>query len=235
MKTQLWPRALRQADLSEVLDFMLTRQALEHCPSMAFVKGRSWYTTTVCSALAICEACFIERIAGGSFASHFTLKQPQASGVSCDMAVPYINRLYELCIDENEWNTFIAEAAVRIRMQPCPKQEVVEASTLVWYGTDDFNLCFTCYCDYFVDTESSDRFKHTQIRSGKTRCAFGDLNILLLIQEATSQKDHSMFWKGMADVTRTPWCNPAGIMTSIWHGLPNGDATFAVCEAVRCA
>lgn len=267
MRNLLFRRAVTSGSMNEALDWMQSRVAIPDCSGMAGIRGADapglrWYKPRmgdVMPGFICCEACYQDRLmccpqlAEAEFIES-TPQQPQDHW-ACDMASPYLQREYEICIAGEQqsrgWQNFCREAGARIAMPLCAGFQLMNTSRRTWFVPDDSDLsglvlCQACYCDSILHSGQETQWRTApeisdEASSTMVRCGMCIPNIRTAFNRAADQSDHESFWSFARQVISDRFCDPEGIAGAKWFVLKSSqedpssakDDGFRVCGACR--
>jgi hypothetical protein len=264
MRDHLWKEALASGDLGPVLAWMQRRATIPHCKGVDGVKGDvaaelgvRWFaggiqfmissSKTPATFLA-CEACYEDHLLAGPFALQFgphDRPQPADAVWACDVAVPYIPKMYEKKSEEGDWPGFVECVKSRLAEPPCPGATELVSFGRSWYvpkpetGAGGIMLCYACFCDSVAGSGAEEQWEWSAelSRSYKVtyqaRCAVGSAFNMRILLAATYDKEKSAVnvWDQVVKLSTVKPCDPEGIADGTWYTLPSQPKEFGVCAA----
>lgn len=156
------PRARRfiaAGDLLDLEEFIRTRSKVVPCSGSTPTASTKWYDCGI-EEFKTCEACYEDEVAESRFDRRFTESSTKAPNV-CTFNQPFIKRVYE---DATSWAQWRLAVHQRLSLPNCVA-EPVAPSHMTFYtltGTgrtlDGFQICETCYLDFFAHTDHGTQF-----------------------------------------------------------------------------
>lgn len=235
VKEHLWPAALSNSSLDNMLTFMATRPKLGHCPEDKSIEGKEWYYPPDRPEMAICRPCYEDHVKHLSFGNRFSLHTPQGP-VTCDHNLWYVRRMLKAHAMHNNWAAFVAAFWQRMQLPACPRAQAISTPDRTWLWSSrvshGFLICEACYWDYFHESPESVSFQATRMDPAQqTTCSMSQINILIPMTRAVSYGQYSMFWHTLQAVSQQQPCNPQGARGITWFTLPSDPPEFDICGA----
>ncbi|KAL4945627.1 hypothetical protein BDV06DRAFT_184401 [Aspergillus oleicola] len=251
IKDSLWPRALQEESLKEVLEFFAYRLTLpvRTCPGegkgVKASEGVKWFQLNQRSQgrfpqFLACEACFENVLLASPIRDEFSqCTQVQATDLlwACDVAVPFIGKL----ATKADLNTFIAEALGHLELAECAKGgTMVDASSRRWYqprgagsSTEGLSICERCYNDFMAHTSFKNHFQLANPNSysnAQRRCLHGLYQSRSVWGEAVESNDFSIWLNAMIKFIQYPPCTLQIAPGTAIYQIP-GVENFDVCQS----
>ena len=210
---------------------------MAECPQQNALAEYEWWISPEIPGLTFCQACWSDDYEDGPFASHFHRETAQELRI-CGSTMLFVGRMYDIYHQSVSWPEFSAEVKGRLTIPPCPGQKAIAGTAHAWMrSTRDpkgYQICYSCFADYFYGTSSADHFQNVSLDQDTTVCLTGHLYMKIPAQQSVAKKDPELFWKWIAEVDKHPFCSKQGIKGSrSWFTLPNHPPGFAVCGACR--
>lgn len=237
VKKKLWRPAAATGSINGMLEHMKTRPRIAECPQQSSLSKHEWWTSPEIPGLVFCKACWTDEWQASSFAPHFqpeTVEEPR----TCGSTMAFVGRMYEMYGEVNNFADFAAEVKGRLTIPPCPQSKAIAPAAHAWMSStrdpQGFQICYSCFADYFYGTSSAKHFQQIAVSEETTICLMGVLSMRMPAEQAVAKKDPELFWKWIAEVDKQPFCSKKGITGSnSWYTLPNKPAGFAVCGGCR--
>ena len=248
--------AVASNDLQPLASLAKRRLHIEDCAGTQGIKGGSqvkWFkpVNDAIPNFVCCEACYEDVVLSTDFRLNFVpswRQQPTDQTWSCDLALPYLKQILQMCARRGDWHGFVQTSVHRMSLPECVDDSSVIASAKRWYNTvrpspiRDLTICEVCYLD------------RAGWQQDVAQCfapiAFGpnDVNLRLIcdfqLLPMAACSDilfaQNMYekWHYFAGLTSSkPRCDKEGIVDGEWYGLPNpNDASrtienFDICAA----
>ncbi|KAI1473636.1 hypothetical protein F4774DRAFT_423093 [Daldinia eschscholtzii] len=250
MRDCLLKDALAMGSLEPALAWMRSRSRIPDCKGIDGVKGKEgikWYRTKLndIPGFVSCQACYEDHVLVNLFFVNFEPSQPQpAEDIwSCDIAVPFIGKEYEVRGKTNDWVGFVSEAKARLSIKPCPRRNEELAYGRKWFvpkrGPEGLVLCSGCYCDQVIHTSEEDQWKveekFTDAYGIKVRCGMGMFNVMMAMARAREINNFGIFWKAVHKLSNEKFCDDDGIENGTWYTLPSDPPNFGICAGCYVA
>ncbi|KAI0390568.1 hypothetical protein F5Y17DRAFT_52512 [Xylariaceae sp. FL0594] len=251
MRDTLFQSALATGSLIDVVQHMSIRVSIPDCVAQIGVKGGTgikWYRArnNDIPVMAVCQACYEDEILvypefGEEHFEPNPIEHPPDQTWTCDMAIPYVSREYQLRAETDNWEAFMREAPARINLRHCPGEKPVYPSGK-WFtpvdGPVGFLICVTCYCDYFLLTGEEAKWKNVEnvvdIFGVSVSCSLSPFNMKALVARLLDTREYTLFWKAVDIMGGEPVCKPAAaggrMQNATWFTLHSNPPGFAVCR-----
>ncbi|KAG9254788.1 uncharacterized protein F5Z01DRAFT_94492 [Emericellopsis atlantica] len=248
MKDHLFPEALTTGSLRRAAEWMRRRATIQDCKGTNGVsggQGMKWYKSRRddIPSFVVCEACYEDHMAFQESSGHFfalpeDLHKPENTW-ACDLAIPYILRLWKKLGKDLTWDQFVAEAKGRMSFNPCPGAKAMSTYNKHWFvpktGHEGLMVCAACWADHILLTGEDDKWRHAEelmeLAGNLVRCSFSNMNVSMPMLKSHDEKDYSIFWAAMDKLSKTPPCEAKGIRGGKWWTLPSDPDNFQVCAA----
>jgi len=213
---------------------MQRRIGINDCREQNAVEGELWYRAADIPNGTICQACFEDGLITSSFAKYYTLQRDQG-GAYCDLSVWFLKRKFMDYAKENKWEQFCRQFNERAQLPDCPKLSIVNASQYTWYKSiselEGLQACGACYHDYFYASEDEHKFQQVPGGNYNTRCALGQVNVVIPMHQALDDEDRSLFWKAVREMDKYPFCDSQGTKGGVWYTPVNNPQGWGICAA----
>ncbi|KAI1072937.1 hypothetical protein LB507_009063 [Fusarium sp. FIESC RH6] len=234
VKDTLFPQAIESGSLDALVEFMQRRMQINDCREQNAVEGELWYRAADIPNGTICQACFEDGLVTSSFAKYYTLQRDQG-GAYCDLSVWFLKRKFMDYAKENKWEEFCRQFNERAQLPDCPKLNVVNANQYTWYksvsGPEGLQACGACYHDYFYASEDEHKLQQVPGGNYNTRCALGQVNVVIPMHQALDDEDRSLFWKAVREMDKYPFCDSQGTKGGVWYTPVNDPQGWGICAA----
>ncbi|KAM6511735.1 hypothetical protein FALCPG4_016734 [Fusarium falciforme] len=253
VKEVLWPQALQSNDLSALRAYMKKRPEVLACKGKAQVTGAEgfkWFqmAQNEINGFVTCEACYEDHVVGTPFEHQFSPSRPhpQEEKWTCDMAIPYVQKMVTQTAKQNDWQGFVAAAKKRLELPVC-EGEVVEASSRTWYlprrKIKDMYVCEACYLDRLALTRFNGEFEPYQRPAGfdgflaqlgeRWACDFADnkISMSFALEGAIYQRNFDVLWNAANAILSLVPCTKHGIIRGKWWTVTGGCPDLNICEA----
>lgn len=253
VKELLWPQALQSNDLSALRAYMKKRPEILACKGKAQVTGAEgfkWYqmVQNEINGFVTCEACYEDHVVGTHFERQFSPSRPhpQEEKWTCDMAIPYVQKMVTKSAKQNDWQGFVAVAKKRLELPACDG-ELVESNSRTWYlprrKIKDMYVCEACYLDKLSLTRFSGEFEPYQRPAGfdgfleqlgaRWACDFADSKISMsfALEAAIYQRNFDILWNAANAILSLVPCTKNGIIRGKWWTVAGGCPDLSICEA----
>ncbi|KAJ4129822.1 hypothetical protein NW768_006792 [Fusarium equiseti] len=234
VKDTLFPQAIESGSLDALVEFMQRRMRINDCREQNAVEGELWYRAADIPNGTICQACFEDGLITSSFAKYYTLQRDQG-GAYCDLSVWFLKRKFMEYAKENKWEEFCRQFNERAQLPDCPKLNVVNANQYTWYksvsGPEGLQACGACYHDYFYASEDEHKLQQVPGGNYNTRCALGQVNVVIPMHQALDDEDRSLFWTAVREMDKYPFCDSQGTKGGVWYTPINDPQGWGICAA----
>ncbi|KAI1867422.1 hypothetical protein JX265_000739 [Neoarthrinium moseri] len=252
MKDNIFKTALATNYLQPVIDWMRLRSTIIDCKGIDGASGDAgvrWFNAKhdAIPGFVVCQACYEDYALCNSLSS-FLQPHPQAQGSqdvwACDLAVPFIQKQYQLDGKTKDWNNFAFEAKSRLSIPRCPQNVQIKSKGKKWFtpinGPAGLVLCAACYCDQIIHTgeEAKWQVAHGLVEASdlQVRCAVGrSLNVRIPLARARDMDDFSLFWNAVRGLESHALCDEQGITDGQWYTLNSSPRGFQICGACHAA
>ncbi|KAK8043073.1 hypothetical protein PG994_013556 [Apiospora phragmitis] len=257
----LWPRALRDGNVENMIEFAQHRNAIPDCLGVVGGGGgggeylgspgkRRWFACVddeELGRLECCEACHEDRVVDTGFADRFepALEQPpdETDSRKCILSIRHIQSSLETFARRDDWASFLVAARQRLRASDC-QGRVVTASSTDWFTragqSNDLWICETCFLDNVAMTEFHRHFTQARHRippvatTAKFRCALSVGPLMVAWEAARIRNDYGVFGNAVKAITSSKFCSQSGIRGGPWYTLQGGCRGFQICQACYC-
>lgn len=246
---QLWSQIVEgRRYWNSIHQYMAHRAAIPNCQGQGGLTGETgvrWFAmeNSEIDGFVACEACYQDLILATSFADCFRLAprlQADDVTISCDLAVPYIQRALEEYSLSKAWRGFVDAVAIRLQLPACAGLQPVEASSTIWYAPrariSDLAICGTCYHDSIGLLPMDDEFYQLNIPPARGSeqwiCDMAVIPMKLAWMEAVSTQNYQLWWNAAKSIMEHPPCTADGIMNGTWYTLVEDCSGFGICG--RC-
>ncbi|KAK8060780.1 hypothetical protein PG996_010710 [Apiospora saccharicola] len=249
----LWPRALRDQSVDDLIKFARNRKSIPDCSEVneleKFRRDQHWFTydDEEMERVECCEACYEDRVADTAFADRFeeAASEPpdDLDSTKCILSIRYIQSALEFSSKGDDWISFLAAVKQRLRASECKGRMVTTCNT-DWFtpiGQDkELWICEACFLDHVAMTEFHVYF--TQARNHKPpvattaefRCTLSAGSMMVAFEAALKRNDYGMFSNAVKAIRSSKFCSPSGIRGGPWYTLQGGCANFQICQACYC-
>ncbi|KAF2124910.1 hypothetical protein P153DRAFT_348974 [Dothidotthia symphoricarpi CBS 119687] len=248
MKGVLWPLNRSSDNLENIYAYMRERSNLPRCPGIAGINGSeahaigmTWYTlvNNAIPDFVGCRACVEEHVKGKRFNLMF-VPQSQSQGHtdqwSCDLAIPYVQRLLKTTSASVHWSGFVTGATHRMSLPQCVGFNPVKAESRTWYrhpAWPESAVCESCYLDQIaltsLERELEPRPVPNSARSDHYTCDLWSIPAQCVVSTAIERKSSADFQRFFRALMTNPACSPLGITGGKWYTLKGGCPNFEVC------
>ncbi|KAL2672670.1 hypothetical protein Neosp_013384 [[Neocosmospora] mangrovei] len=253
VKEILWPQALQSNDLSALRAYMKKRPGIFACKGKVQVTGAEgfkWFqmAQNEIDGFVTCEACYEDHVVDTPFEHQFSPSRPhpQEEKWTCDMAIPYVQKMVTQSAKQNDWQGFVAAAKKRMELPVCDG-EAVEASGRTWYlprrKIKDMYVCEACYMDKLALTRFSGEFEPYIRPDGfdglmetlgqRWSCDFADnkISMSFALEGAIYQRNFDVLWNAANAILSLVPCTKHGIVRGKWWTVAGGCPELDICEA----
>ncbi|RFN48594.1 integral membrane protein [Fusarium flagelliforme] len=234
VKDTLFPQAIESGSLDALVEFMKRRMSINDCREQNTVEGELWYRAADIPNGTICQACFEDGLITSSFAKYYTLQRDQG-GAYCDLSVWFLKRKFMDYAKENKWGEFCRQFNERAQLPDCPKLNIVNANQYTWYKSiselEGLQACGACYHDYFYASEDEHKLQQVPGGNYNTRCALGQVNVVIPMHQALDDEDRSLFWNAVREMDKYPFCDSQGTKGGVWYTPVNDPQGWGICAA----
>ena len=236
----LLTQAVATNDFQPLVSFAEARLSIIPCAGTEGIKGGNgvkWFkpVNDCIPKFVCCEACYEDVVLGTSFGPNFLPygnQQPTDQSWSCDLALPYLEHMLQVCARKGDWQGFVQAGRHRLSLQTCVKDVSTAAAAKKWYNIVrpsaiyDMTLCEACYLDRAGWQESLARnFAQVQFNpfeyTSHMLCDFrlGSMAACsdILLASGAFEKWHQFASTIMSNVR----CKSEGIVDGEWYGLPD--------------
>lgn len=152
-------RLLAAGNLDDLEEFIRARSKIAPCPGAVPSAATKWFDCGI-EEFKTCEACYEDEVAGSRFERRFSPSSSKAPNV-CTFNQPYIKRAYEGSVSWAQWRLAVHQR----QSLPSCVAEPVAPSHMSFYAPagpgralDGFQICETCYLDFFAHTDHEAQF-----------------------------------------------------------------------------
>ncbi|KAK8128903.1 hypothetical protein PG984_010011 [Apiospora sp. TS-2023a] len=249
----LWPRALRDESVDDLIEFAKSRKSIPDCSEVSDLeeskRDQHWFTydDEEMERVECCEACYEDRVADTAFADRFeeAASEPpdDLDSSKCILSIRYIQSALELFSKGDDWTGFLAAVKQRLRASECKGRMVTTASTdwFTRFGQDEeLWICEACFLDHVAMTDFRIHFTQTRdhnppvATTAEFRCALSGGSVMVALEAALTRNDYGMFSNAIKAITSSKFCSPSGIRGGPWYTLQGGCANFQICQACYC-
>lgn len=249
----LWPRALRDQSVENLVKFANHRKAIPDCPEVSDLKEPSrnqsglTHDDEELERLECCEACYEDRVADTTFADKFKEIAPEPpdemDSKTCILGIRYIQNALDVFARCNDWKNFVAAVRRRLRASEC-KGRMVTTSNTDWFTAvghdDELWICEACFLDRVAMTDFRVRFTQSRYHippvatTAKFKCALSIGSVMVALKAALSRNNWGLFSNAIKAITSSKFCSPSGIRGGPWYTLQGGYDNFQICQACYC-
>ncbi|KAK7926669.1 integral membrane protein [Apiospora marii] len=250
----LWPRAIRDQSVDNLIEFANRRKAIPDCPEVSGLEetreDRPWatYDEEEPGKVECCEACYEDRVAGTAFADKFEEVAPEPAdddneNKKCVLSIRYIQRALDAFARSDDWTGFVAAVRQRLRASECKGRMVTTFTTdrFTQVGQDEeLWICEACFLDLVAMTDFQVHFSQAQDHTlpiaarAQFRCALSAGSVMVALEAALTRNDYGMFGNAIKAITSSKFCSPSGIRGGPWYTLQGGCDNFQICQACYC-
>jgi hypothetical protein len=246
----LLPTALQTGDFSAVCSYISIRGTVTDCFGQRGVKSSTnigWFrpVDSRLENFLVCEACYGDRILGGSLAHKFEankLLHPTDQIWSCDFSNPFIQRAYDangkLQNSTLAWETFVTATQEYLALPQCTRKEPVPTAERKWWRPKrhipNLLVCEQCFWNKVALTEVKDYFELLPSSMAAsdltTACALSRTSMDIAFNHLVEYKMAEVFWDAANSIAASPACEKDGIAGGSWYTLKGGCKGFDICE-----
>lgn len=250
----LWPRAVQDQSVDNLIKFANHRKAIADCPQVSdweeSQEDRPWvtYDDDGVGRLECCEACYEDRVADTAFADKFEEIASEAAddddgNGKCILSIRYIQCALDASARMDDWTGFLVAVRQRLRASECKGRMVATCNT-DWFTRvgqyEELWICEACFLDHVAMTDFHVHFAqasdHTPpvAATAQFRCALSAGSVLVALEAALLRNDYGMFSNAIKSITSSKFCSPSGIRGGPWYTLQGGCNNFQICQACYC-
>ncbi|TFK56836.1 hypothetical protein OE88DRAFT_61960 [Heliocybe sulcata] len=248
---QVWAEAVRARNIDTARAYMRRRLAIPPCRGLDGISvgpetmNLKWYTmrNSEIQGWIACEACYEDVLCASPLISHFKpdmTQYPAGNKFICDMAYPFFKNTFDEFSKSGDWREFINLSNMRTKIQPCPGDQLVQATSIRWMRPksyiQDVYVCSACYFDIILCTPWRDHFE--AVETSFMRDVGKQWKCCLAVQKMRFSWDIMMdekapfdtWWHAARVLATTPACKNEGVENYGWYVL-DGCENFDICPS----